>query len=70
MSNSKNPDCARAQYIQAQTETGNLPQKARTPLISPKDATALAPDEFIDRVLGTYHLENFLALRLTVCFVV
>ncbi|CAG0891878.1 unnamed protein product [Cyprideis torosa] len=55
LSNSKNPDCARTQYIQAQTETHNLPQKAKTPLIPPKDGTSLAPDDFLDRILGLFY---------------
>ncbi|XP_054718056.1 uncharacterized protein LOC129227505 [Uloborus diversus] len=47
-----NADSARAQYVQAQTETMNTASRIRTPLLPPYDATQLHPGELRDRIIG------------------
>lgn len=47
-----NPDSARAQYVQIQTETMNTASRIRTPLLPPYDATQLHPDDLKDRIVG------------------
>lgn len=55
-----NPDSARAQYVQIQTETMNTASRIRTPLLPPYDATQLHPDELKDRIIGKLNIALYL----------
>lgn len=46
-----NPDTARVQYVQAQTNV-NATSRTKTPLRPPADGTLLPPDELVDRIVG------------------
>jgi hypothetical protein len=46
-----NPDTARVQYVQSQTNT-NATSRTKTPLRPPVDGTILPPDELVDKIVG------------------
>lgn len=46
-----NPDTARVQYVQAQTNI-NATSRTKTPLRPPADGTCLPPDELVDKIVG------------------
>lgn len=46
-----NPDTARVQYVQSQTNT-NATSRIKTPLRPPLDGTSLPPDELVDKIVG------------------
>lgn len=46
-----NPDTARVQYVQAQTNI-NATSRTKTPLRPPVDGTQLPPDELVDKIVG------------------